>query len=836
MKKTICLMVGIASILTIVGTISYAYFTTQSKEEKQIGGFNTGTMALRFADNDSGFQTEMNFGETVTKKFIIENTGTVEASLSIDWIDLVNTYINGSLTYTLSYSETEDGEYEEIVPKTNVPTSANPISSTLDSEISVPAGATYYYNLNVTLNNLASVDQTSDLSAKFYTHFGAGKLLKYRYHTLRVDPNGGTWETFTNPQEYLLLNDETKDMSDPVRTGYTFDGWEIEGEGSTLLSNVFTMGIEDTTVRARWTVNNYVVTIDGVDREIAFGETVQLEEPTKEGYTFTGWETTGGILEGNNLTISEAKNITVTPTFSINDYKYIVYHNQMNVSGSGYTLVSADTDEGEATYNTTITPKVKTYAGFTSPNEQSLTIKAETVYPPVLNRINYNYDRNQYALTTELNGGSATGIPSSMYYGASITLPTPTKTGYDFTNWTATGGTLDGNDFTMSDADASITANYTPKTFSITFNANGGTTPTASKTVTYDSTYGDLPTPTYSGYNFSGWFTESEGGVEIISSTKVNLSENQVLYARWKKPALKTTLMAKSNDPSITTYNSGNKGEMFAFSHPATEQTEALTDYRYIGSSPNNYIDFNDETWRIIGVFTVETEDGNKEQLIKIIRNEFLGQLPWDAKSDKTFVNDWATASLKTFLNGEYYNTESSFVTTYYTYSGDERALMIPKGLNPVARTQIANVKWYTGGSSEYKNLGGPDYYAFERGTTVYSGHTTNVMAKVGLMYPSDFVYTYANGVDNTCYTNGYNCSKSIAVNGWLFTSDYNQLTLSPFSDCDFFTFRVYAIGGVTNDGSHISSAFPVRPTLYLSSDVAITGGDGSSGNHYKIE
>ena len=72
-------------------------------------------------------------------------------------------------------------------------------------------------------------------------------------------------------------------------------------------------------------------------------------------------------------------------------------------------------------------------------------------------------------------------------------------------------------------------------TYTVTFNANGGSTPTASKTVAYGSTYGTLPTPTRSGYAFLGWFTDSIAGTQVTDSTTVNLSDNQTLYAHWLK-------------------------------------------------------------------------------------------------------------------------------------------------------------------------------------------------------------------------------------------------------------------------------------------------------------
>ncbi|MDD6527412.1 MAG: InlB B-repeat-containing protein [Oscillospiraceae bacterium] len=69
--------------------------------------------------------------------------------------------------------------------------------------------------------------------------------------------------------------------------------------------------------------------------------------------------------------------------------------------------------------------------------------------------------------------------------------------------------------------------------YTITFNANGGSCSTSNKTVKYGSTYGTLPTPTRAGYTFDGWYTAATGGTKITSSTKVTATGNQTLYAHW---------------------------------------------------------------------------------------------------------------------------------------------------------------------------------------------------------------------------------------------------------------------------------------------------------------
>ena len=76
-------------------------------------------------------------------------------------------------------------------------------------------------------------------------------------------------------------------------------------------------------------------------------------------------------------------------------------------------------------------------------------------------------------------------------------------------------------------------------------------------------------------------------------------------------------------------------------------------EYRYIGADPDNYIEFNNELWRIIGIF-----DGQ----LKIIRNESLGGMAWDDADEQNPYgeSDWGTSPLQTYLNNDYYGSINS--------------------------------------------------------------------------------------------------------------------------------------------------------------------------------
>ncbi len=222
-KRVLCLMVGIASILTIVGTISYAYFTAVGEMRPVQATINTATVSARFADNDTGITGQLSFGESLTKKFTITNTGTAEANVKMYFQGLVNTYLEDSLTYTLSYSETEEGAHTEVISKTNVPQSKKSSNKILADSLTIPVGKTYYYNLTVTLNYLNDVNQDADLNAVFYTDFN---LVDINYKEpsfsdkIAASSNGAKTE-FADP---ALTDEGIFEMEDDYGTSYYYRG------------------------------------------------------------------------------------------------------------------------------------------------------------------------------------------------------------------------------------------------------------------------------------------------------------------------------------------------------------------------------------------------------------------------------------------------------------------------------------------------------------------------------------------------------------------------------------------------------------------------------------
>ena len=270
---------------------------------------------------------------------------------------------------------------------------------------------------------------------------------------------------------------------------------------------------------------------------------------------------------------------------------------------------------------------------------------------------------------------------------------------------------------------------------------------------------------------------------------------------------------------------------------------------RYVGASPRNYLKFNGETWRIIGVFNnITTIDENgkekKESLVKIVRNDSLGNYSWDSSgSDKNSgygINEWSQAYLMTELNTDYINQNPTSTTTLW-YNGQNNAQNgtydYSKNIKSGSIDKVANVRWNIGGSSSSSNSA-LNFYNYERGTSHISNPSDGITrtntwdGKIALMYPSDYGYASTGTV---CRGNLYNCDDADSkANNWLFNSA-NQWTLSPASSSALDVFFVPSDWGVSSFGA--SHPFGVRPALFLKSDVVIAGGTGESiENAYTLE
>ena len=302
----------------------------------------------------------------------------------------------------------------------------------------------------------------------------------------------------------------------------------------------------------------------------------------------------------------------------------------------------------------------------------------------------------------------------------------------------------------------------------------------------------------------------------------------------------------------------------------------AVDDYgntRYIGKDPNNYVSFEGDIWRIIGVMKdVDDGTGNKEDRVKIIRSTSIGGYSWDTSESSINngrgVNEWSQAKLMKLLNpgyesetigGSLYWNNKSGTCYNNENNGTSACDFINTGIKDKLKNMLGNAVWNTGAiddesddeSYDYYNITTSKFYEIERSTnpskicsdndecTDTVTRTTTWIGKVGLMYPSDYGYATSggSGADRaTCLNKElYNWSDSSDCpnNDWLFNSSYEQWTLSPFGSVHDANqaLVVNGSGGVSEIPANSGSG--VRPVGYLLSNVGVQSGDGSSGNPF---
>ena len=265
-------------------------------------------------------------------------------------------------------------------------------------------------------------------------------------------------------------------------------------------------------------------------------------------------------------------------------------------------------------------------------------------------------------------------------------------------------------------------------------------------------------------------------------------------------------------------------------SSQGTGQVVNENGYRYEGKNPNNYLWFNNEYWRIIGVFDSASHGQSNKNLVKIIRDDVLDGLAWD----KSYKNNWNTSSLKSLLNGAYYNAQDGTSSGYcYGYSTTitVNCDYTKRGIQSGYRGMIASVTWHLGGYSS-TNYTTDAFYGYERGTTVYSGMPTSTTGYIGLMYPSDYGYSVlASSCARTTNLDSYNTA-NCAGQSWLYGKGYEWLLTPSFSSSSAAVYLYYTgyLGYFSTGYGYVS-----RPVLYLDASVYKIDGNGSLENPYIV-
>ena len=283
-------------------------------------------------------------------------------------------------------------------------------------------------------------------------------------YTITYMVDGEVFETVS-----LKPGQEVTPPEAPEKEGYTFNGW-------TGLPS--TMPEKDITTTASYTINTYKITyiVDGEEfasQTVEYGSKLSaVEEPEKEGYTFSGWSEIPSTMPAND--------VTVTGSFAVNSYilTYIVdgekYVTQTVEYGSTITVIESPEKDGY------------TFSGW---SETPSTMPANDV------TVTGSFTINSYSLTYIVDGEEY--ATQTVEYGSTITaIEAPEKEGYTFSGWSEIPATMPADNIT-------IVGTFSVNSYTITYIIDGETI--YSQEVEFGSTIEPITPPEKENYEFAGW-------------------------------------------------------------------------------------------------------------------------------------------------------------------------------------------------------------------------------------------------------------------------------------------------------------------------------------------
>lgn len=331
----------------------------------------------------------------------------------------------------------------------------------------------------------------------------------------------------------------------PSKENYTFGGWEGFTEG-------MIMGDANVTFSAKWTANQYDVTLNTGGGTLAgdltaytYGVGATLPGITRTGYDFGGWYAdeafTGEPVTAISDTDSGAKTFYAKWTAHTYTVRFDANGGEGTMGDQSFTY-----DVEQALTANAFTRTGYSFAGWiTEPDmagADSYTdgqkVKNLTAKDGAVVTLYARWNAGTYQIDYDLGGGTNAAENPSSYTTDTpdIVLQVPARAGYDFTGWTCSelGVETPSKDLTIpqgTTGDLHLNAHWEAHTWTVNFDASGGTVNEAERNVTYDLPYGTLPEPTYAGHTFTGWFTA--GGMAVDADTLVSIDGNHTLTARW---------------------------------------------------------------------------------------------------------------------------------------------------------------------------------------------------------------------------------------------------------------------------------------------------------------
>ncbi|WP_171004996.1 InlB B-repeat-containing protein [Enterococcus hulanensis] len=357
---------------------------------------------------------------------------------------------------------------------------------------------------------------------------------KWKLETYKVTFNskGGT----SVPNETYTIEKGIDSFAEPQKDHYTFEGWY---DGEDKVTKIEKGETGDRTLIAKWTPVTYKVTFNSnggthvSEKEYTIETGIDtFKAPTRTGYTFEGWY--DGQTKVESIPVGETGNRSLEAKWKIETYTVTFDSNDGSaVSQKTYTI-----EKGIDSFETP-TRTGYTFEGWYDGEDKVTKIeKGETGDRTLIAK----WTPVTYKVTFDSAGGSQVQEKVYTIEQGIDKFVEPTKAHYTFDGW------YDGEDKVTKiekgeTGNRTLIAKWTPVTYTVTFNSNGGTL-VSNKTYTIEKGIDSFKTPTRSGYTFEGWYD----GEEKVTKIEDGDTGNRALEAKWKIETYTVTF--DSNDGS----------------------------------------------------------------------------------------------------------------------------------------------------------------------------------------------------------------------------------------------------------------------------------------------
>ena len=369
-----------------------------------------------------------------------------------------------------------------------------------------------------------------------------------RIYNVKYSFSGGSVTDAISDEQKLVNETITVTSTVPTRTGYDFIGWVDQSGESTTAGSLYTVRDNHYLLYAQWSATPYSVTYDG-----AGGSSVSTQSPKtigqsfavgsapiKLGYDFRGWSDGINTYAAGAPYVTAARNVIFTAQWQAQTY--VVTYDLNGGSGSAGGKYSYT--YGTSAYLLPTTGFSLTDYNFggwtTSPNGPSV----GTTFAPSSDITLYAiWNIAIYRLSFDGQAGYSDSATAKVTIGQALTLPSAARSGYTLQGWSTqqSGGsiTAGGASFTPA-SDGTLYAQWALQVFTVTYNANGGTSDTPTATMTNGSTTPlILPSASRSNYVFNGWYSAAIGGYSIgLAGTNYSPSNTVTIYAHWIQASL----------------------------------------------------------------------------------------------------------------------------------------------------------------------------------------------------------------------------------------------------------------------------------------------------------